>query len=156
MPLDRFKVTFQCLVALLAELLQPFLGEWLAGALCDQPCQMGHGLAEEDFTRLRRGQRPAACAQHFRENAGDQRLGIDEYAVAVEQHGIKRETDIYSSRGNAVAQLPAIFPQPFLRGTRTGCHPFQPAGQPRSQPAGCGQVLAGSMFFNEAGALIAT
>lgn len=32
----------------------------------------------------------------------------------------------------------------------------RPAGQPRSQPAGCGQVLAGSMFFNEAGALIAT
>lgn len=32
----------------------------------------------------------------------------------------------------------------------------RPAGQPKSQPAGCGQVLAGSMFFNEAGALIAT
>lgn len=28
--------------------------------------------------------------------------------------------------------------------------------QPRSQPAGCGQVVAGSMFFSDAGALIAT
>ena len=28
--------------------------------------------------------------------------------------------------------------------------------QPRSQPVGCGQVVAGSMFFSDAGALIAT
>ncbi len=28
--------------------------------------------------------------------------------------------------------------------------------QPRSQPAGCGQVVAGTMFFSDAGALIAT
>ncbi len=115
---------------------------------------MGHGLAEEDLTRLRRGQRPAACVS-ISEHAGDQWLGIDEYAVAVEQHGIEGKRDIYSSRGNAVVQLPAIFPQPSLRGTRTGCHPFGEPVSPGHSPAAA-QVLAGSMFFSEAGALIAT
>ena len=58
---------------------------------------MGHGLAEEDFTRLRRGQRPAASGQHFRKDPGHQWLGIDQYAVTVEQHGIEGKRDIYYS-----------------------------------------------------------
>nr|WP_241895211.1 hypothetical protein [Stenotrophomonas maltophilia] len=91
-PPDRLEVLLQRTIALLAEFLQPFLRERLAGALCDQPGQMGHGLAEEDLAGLSRGQRPAACGQHFRKHTGHQRLGIDQYAVAVEQHGIEGKT----------------------------------------------------------------
>jgi hypothetical protein len=81
-------------VALLAEFLQPFLGERLAGALFDQPGQMGHGLAEEDLAGLRRGQRGQPRSVSISERTGHQWLGIDQYAVAVEQHGIKGKRDI--------------------------------------------------------------
>ncbi|KAG0924201.1 hypothetical protein G6F32_014006 [Rhizopus arrhizus] len=102
--LDGLQVTLQRDVALQAEFLQPFLGERLAGAFLDQAGQMGHRLAEEDFTRLCRGQRPATLGQHFGEHAGHQRLGIDQHAVTVEQHGIEGKTGHLQLLGQAVGR----------------------------------------------------
>ena len=87
---DGLQLALQQRVALGAELLHPFLGEGLAGALFDQVLLILDSVAEKCLHTFGLGQGPATGVQHAVQHAVGEGLGVHQHTVAVEQDGVKR------------------------------------------------------------------
>ncbi|MNT25061.1 hypothetical protein D3C72_1605660 [compost metagenome] len=86
---DFKQVAVQRIVAALAELVEPVLRDRGAGARLDQGQLVLDRLSGENLHGLRVRDGPAQFVEHVGQHAAGDGFGIDQDAVAVEQHGVK-------------------------------------------------------------------
>jgi hypothetical protein len=97
---DLDQVAVQRGIAALAELIEPIRRDRGARARFDQRQFVPDGLAREDLHGFRMRDAPAQLIEHVGQHAAGDGFGIDQDAVAVEQHGIEGKISHCSNVGN--------------------------------------------------------